>query len=506
MRRSVSARIFAGFFVMMLAFGAVMAFAVYRMNGVRTQLERISAQSLRVTLLLGELHTYQLILQNTIADRELATERESVRRQVTYARRRRLKLLAAALKLATVDRKATDDRTEFVDTYKRLLRLRQSVQSHAPLFGRLFAQVDVDEEGATAARDALLRSERRLTRNIRRMRDELRAQVRQSADEVEEAQTQSVIAGIVLVCVALLIGIAVSFRARRTLRPLVNLVDGAKQIGRGEYANRVRIESPDELGELAQEFNSMASAIQERERRLIRSERMAAAGVLAAHITHEVRNPLNSISLNTEMLSEELSALPDRDRKEARTLCEAIRREVDRLTDITEEYLRFARLPKPSVREEHINDIVRNLLVFLRAEVERRGVTCDLNLSDNLPCVNVDENQLRQGLLNLVRNAMDAVADRGGRIEVHTLLASDQHVAIDVVDNGPGIVGERVERIFEPFYSTKDHGTGLGLALTHQIVQEHGGRIVVESGPQGTRFRVLLPAVGIEDSLSSTST
>ena len=150
---------------------------------------------------------------------------------------------------------------------------------------------------------------------------------------------------------ALIITLAVTFGAQLTLRPLKRLVAGTKRIASGDYAHRVTVTAHNELGELAGEFNSMAAAIDEREGRLIRSERMAAAGQIASHITHEIRNPLSAVSLNTELLEEELEAGLEGERLvEARKLCQAMRREVDRLTDITEEYLRFARLPRPHLR------------------------------------------------------------------------------------------------------------------------------------------------------------
>src|SRR5204863_2163841 len=129
------------------------------------------------------------------------------------------------------------------------------------------------------------------------------------------------------------------------LAPLRRLAASAKQIARGDYRQRVDVASGDEIGALAGEFNAMAAALEERELRLIRSERLAAVGKIAAQITHEVRNPLSSIGLNAELLEEELGALPGG--AESRQIASAIVKEVDRLAAITEQYLRFARLPRP---------------------------------------------------------------------------------------------------------------------------------------------------------------
>ncbi len=248
----------------------------------------------------------------------------------------------------------------------------------------------------------------------------------------------------------------------------------------------------DELAVLAHEFNAMAQRLAARERELraqgealLRSERLAAIGRIAAQITHEIRNPLSSISLNAEELGERAPA--------ARDLCDAIVREVDRLAAITEEYLRFARLPKPQMARADLNDLVRDLLEFVRPELDAAGVQVDQRLSPELPRVLADAGQLRQLLFNLVRNAREAMPG-GGIVRIATR-GSDGSVEIEVRDNGPGIPPERLQRIFDPFFTTKERGTGLGLALAQEVAQEHGGQLTCESAPgAGTTFTLRLPA------------
>jgi signal transduction histidine kinase len=242
----------------------------------------------------------------------------------------------------------------------------------------------------------------------------------------------------------------------------------------------------------------MGMAVEERERELVRSERLAAVGKMAATIAHEVRNPLSSIGLNAELLDEELSELPEPRATEARNLCRAITSEVDRLTGITETYLSFARLPKPKLQEESLSVIVTNLVEFEREPMSARGVTLEVALTPDLPSIVADENQLRQALLNLLRNAADAVEDvGGGRVTIATARGSDGSVEVRVSDDGPGIAAELMPRLFDPFFSTKERGTGLGLALTQQIIREHGGELRVESEPgHGATFIASLPRSG----------
>ena len=259
--------------------------------------------------------------------------------------------------------------------------------------------------------------------------------------------------------------------------------------------SRIDEEGPSEVADLAREFNSMGEAIEERERDLVRSERLAVVGKMAATITHEVRNPLSSIGLNAELLEDELASVAGDTGQEARSLCRAIQTEVDRLTAITEEYLRFARLPKPKLHPHDVNAIVDNLADFEREQLALRGVELVVELAPALPRVELDDQQMRQSLLNLLRNAADAVAEiGGGEVRISTSLGADgAGVQVSVADDGPGMAADMADKIFDPFFSTKQGGTGLGLALTHQIVREHGGTISVDSAPgQGARFTVAL--------------
>jgi nitrogen fixation/metabolism regulation signal transduction histidine kinase len=226
---------------------------------------------------------------------------------------------------------------------------------------------------------------------------------------------------------------------------------------------------------------------------LLRSERLATIGRMSAHVTHEVRNPLSSIGLNAELLEDLTGKLEadSRDAEEARALCRAIVREVDRLSAITEEYLRFARLPRPELRESDLAELLGTIAAFVRRDCEAAGVAIELDVPADLPRVVVDPDQLRQALFNLVRNAKESMPE-GGRL-VLGAAREDAHVAVFVRDEGVGIPAAQLERIFDPFYSTKLTGTGLGLAMVQQIVNEHGGQIRVKSEEgRGTEFRVLL--------------
>lgn len=221
---------------------------------------------------------------------------------------------------------------------------------------------------------------------------------------------------------------------------------------------------------------------------LIRSERLAAIGRMSAKVTHEIRNPLSSIGLNAELLE----SFADEDAGETLEVCRAIIREVDRLTAITEEYLRFARLPRPELKAEDARALVESIAGFVRRDCEAANVALQVDVPTEAVTFDVDADQMRQAILNLVRNAKESMP-QGGTLDLLVQMDAST-TSIVVRDSGVGIDDQALDRIFDPFYSTKLTGTGLGLALVQQIVTEHGGRLEVASRTgEGTEFRIVMP-------------
>jgi len=220
------------------------------------------------------------------------------------------------------------------------------------------------------------------------------------------------------------------------------------------------------------------------EERLLQSERLATVGRFASQIAHEIRNPLNSISLNVEMLEEQVTG-----NEEARGLIRSVLKELDRLNDIVGEYLQFSRFPKPQLKYGHVEGMLRELAAGLKPP-ERISVR--FHFAEATPKVWRDEGLLRQVLDNLIRNAVEAIAGNGV-VEIETDV-DEQHLIIRVKDSGAGISPESQAKLFEPFFTTKPLGTGLGLATSQQIVFEHNGHLTVESQPgKGSTFSILLP-------------
>jgi signal transduction histidine kinase len=221
------------------------------------------------------------------------------------------------------------------------------------------------------------------------------------------------------------------------------------------------------------------------EERLVQAERLATIGRFASQIAHEIRNPLSSISLNVELLEDELPASND----EARNLIRSVLKELDRLNDIVSEYLQFSRFPKPQLKRGRVDDVVRELVETFKTP-ER--ISIETSFMSTTPEVWLDERLLRQVLENLLRNGAEAI-EREGSLRIETDVI-DRFLVIRVRDTGKGIPPEIEPRLFEPFFTTKAHGTGLGLATSQQIIFEHNGHLLVESQPgKGSTFSILLP-------------
>jgi two-component system sensor kinase FixL len=225
---------------------------------------------------------------------------------------------------------------------------------------------------------------------------------------------------------------------------------------------------------------------------IIRSERLAIIGKMAAKVAHEVRNPLSSISLNAELLEDEIENLESDNNHEAKSLIKSMIREIDRVTSLTDEYLQFSRLPESQPVKGSFNDLVAEIIEFMGTEFTQNSIEFEYLKSTSPFAVRIDRTQIRRALLNIVRNAVESMP-RGGKLTIWTE-QNRRFGIINIQDTGFGIPADKVQHIFDPFFTTKDFGTGLGLAITRQIIDEHGGRISCKSKvTEGTTFRLELP-------------
>lgn len=498
-RLSIRAKILLGFAVVLLTFGGATLQGAWAVHTLGQQLRLLALGYSNLRLELQDQQTLQANLQRRLAEPEPS---ERAHFAIAADRKlRRLRLVGAQQHVVELRRNLPKTDAEF------LLRVEERLQQLEHLYHDadnqpLLTGSPGEAEGAS---EALRRAEDQAAQLLQQLSSQLTNKVIEVVSAGERYEARAVAMTVVLALAAALVGGIVLWLVQRTLRPLRLLCESAREVARGNYRERVAADSPDEVGALGREFNAMAAALAEREQRLRRSEQLAAVGKLAAQITHEVRNPLTSIGLNAELLSDEFVDHGS----EGYKVAQAIVREVDRLTEITEQYLRFARLPAPRFESTSVNDLVRSLLLFLGEELQNRGVRVELVLQEALPLVDLDDNQLRQTLLNLIRNAaeaMDSVPIEARQLRLQTrtidlgqLAGSKRSVAIDVLDHGPGIPPELLRQIFEPFFTTKKGGTGLGLALAQEVVIRHGGELQVISPvptltpPTGTCFTIELP-------------
>ena len=322
------------------------------------------------------------------------------------------------------------------------------------------------------------------------------------AVESYSRQTERLI--VITTAISMVLSMFVALVVGLTLRPLQRLSEGVRELGRGERSQRVQLKDSDpahddEVSRLAREFNLMADALQERERRLVASERLAAVGQLVAQVTHEIRNPLSSVALNFELLQDEFASSEG----DANKIIQSIGTELERLSQITETYLDFVRRPQPSRHATDLREEIADLVAFLRLEFDQAGVALEVREGDD-PCwAAIDPDQIRRMLINLLRNAREAAAGFEGaeaprppRVWVG-VAARTGRVEIEVGDTGAGLPAgiEDTGQIFDAFFTQKAKGTGLGLAVVRQVVEAHGGGVhVAQTGAEGTIFRVSLPA------------
>ena len=327
-----------------------------------------------------------------------------------------------------------------------------------------------------------------------------------------DARTQEARRYFVMIAIVALLGCLtmVSLVARRITRPIDSLTDGARSLARGELETRITVESRDELGTLAQAFNDMAESLaanraelthknealsmanehmQSMQEQLLRSERLAAIGQLAAGVSHEIDNPVGIILGHAELLLEDLSE-DDPLRDDVAAIIEECRR----CKRITGGLLGFARSPEGHHDRVDLNQLVEETVASLRPQMLFKDLELKTDCSSEDLHITGDADQLRQVMINILLNAAQALQGNG---QLHVSLTDESGYAlIHVDDSGPGIPEADREKVFQPFFSTKarGEGTGLGLPLCRKLVEAQGGEIYVHQAPLGgVRLSVSLP-------------
>jgi nitrogen fixation/metabolism regulation signal transduction histidine kinase len=226
----------------------------------------------------------------------------------------------------------------------------------------------------------------------------------------------------------------------------------------------------------------------------IESERLNALTLLAAGVAHEIGNPLNSLHIHLQLMERKVSELEGETGQELRQSIEVARAEIGRLDSIVTQFLRAIRPSKPQLHPENINTIVGEAVRFFAPEIQDRDIVVEQELRSDLPLLELDRDQMKQAFYNVIKNSFEAVK-RHGVLRIRTD-RDDTHVIISFTDTGGGISAENLSRIFEPYFTTKAAGTGLGLLIVRRIVCEHGGELSIESSEgKGLTLTIRLPYI-----------
>lgn len=494
-RRTVATRVLLSYALVTAAFALSAGWGVFAQRGAATEADLMRSGYLPLSLALRDLvanqDTWNTQLNHITTARNPADKRVWFETSLRIGRPKTFGEVRAAISRAFSSSGDEAVRAVGQDLLREASSIEEFLAQDRELLGKLFDALDRGEASrADSLRDELVT---RGAQGKKRM-SQLEQRVGQNVDLLlDRARARERLAIRLLLALSgftLLVGVAMAFYARRVLKPLAAVTARAKAVAHGDLTPHPVVASQDEIGELATTFEGMVAAIARANEQLLSSERLATIGKMAAHVTHEVRNPLSSIALNVELLEEDLGGREDA--KEAAALLRAIKAEVERLTQLTEQYLSVARRRPLRLEEEQIAEVVNEACVFMSGDLRRHGVELVVETEDDLPVVRLDEAQLKQSLFNLLRNAREAMPN-GGKIQVAVRKASGGGVDVIVDDEGGGIDEATRARLFEPFFTTKGHGTGLGLAITRQIIEDHGGSIACEARPGGgTRFWIHL--------------
>lgn len=242
-------------------------------------------------------------------------------------------------------------------------------------------------------------------------------------------------------------------------------------------------------------FFSLRRAIdktRELEKRAMLSERLAFVGTLAGGLAHEIKNPLSTLNINLQLLMEDVQSMTGENSKKVHVKIEALQKEVQRLEEILNDFLRFARGQKLELEDRDINEVVDEVVDFVTPEIKQKNIVILKSYDAHLPSCRIDSNLIKQAILNVIINAEQAM-ENGGELMIRTS-GNKKYIQIDITDTGVGIPKDIIDKIFQVYFSTKKTGTGLGLPTTKRIVEEHKGIISVQSEEgKGTNFSIKLP-------------
>ncbi len=324
-------------------------------------------------------------------------------------------------------------------------------------------------------------------------------QVNMLLDNIQNIQHSNFIKRLAATAMVFTVGIAFTiYLARRYTAPIHRLAEDFKKVSAGDLSVTIQVESTDEIGELAEAFNEMVEKLREREaleKRLYEAEHLSRVGQLAAGIAHEIRNPLNYISLAIDHLRAEMLVQCPARATEMTEVADKIREEVRRANYMVVNFMNYGRPLKVRKSSIHYITLLERILPVVQDKLAEQGAEVVVRIAPDLPDLYLDPELMRNCITNFLTNAAQAMPG-GGKIVLGAEVDPEKPdwVRLTFTDQGTGIAEEDLDKVFQPYFTTKDVGIGLGLAITERIIKEHDGEIQVTSSPgAGTTFTVRLP-------------
>ncbi len=295
--------------------------------------------------------------------------------------------------------------------------------------------------------------------------------------------------------IAILVLVLVAFMSQQIGKnlttPIKVLVDSTARVAAGNLDEQCELKTHDEIGDLAAAFNQMTLDLKQSRDQLIQAERLATAGKMSASFAHEIRNPLSSMRMLAQMLMKKPDMATEKHQQSLRFILE----EIERIDAIVKGLMDFSRPTALTLKRQPIAPLLQGILDVMAANLAHHQIQLMLRLSPETPEAKFDSDKLKQAFMNVVLNAIEAMP-QGGVLKVTTFTENDS-VCIKVEDTGAGIPEADLEHLFEPFFTRKTKGTGLGLANVKRIFDEHGGRVEIESVQgEGTTVLMWLPVQG----------
>jgi signal transduction histidine kinase len=277
-------------------------------------------------------------------------------------------------------------------------------------------------------------------------------------------------------------------------RPIHNVVNAARSVAAGDLTINLSTDRKDEIGGLTQSFNFMVQKLREEralEEKLREAEHLSGIAQLAKSIAHEIRNPLNFISLSIDHLRNKHAPHEIKDKEAFESLIISIKHEIQRLNKLVGDFLDYGRPLKLSLKETDINSLINEVVSLVRAKAEKDGIKINTQLAP-LPALYIDPELIKTCIFNIILNAFQAMHS-GGPLTLSTN-KSDNRAYIVIEDTGIGVSKDNLQKVFDPFFSTKIAGLGLGLAMTKRVVEDHGGRVIFQSiEGKGSTVTISLP-------------